>query len=293
VDASRWITLLNVTALLSIMLSMGLQVKWQAVMTSTRPVLMVVLGLFANYVLVPAVTLGLLYMFQAEPMVSAGFFILAVCPGAPIGPPVTGIAGGNVPWSIGMMTILAASSVFLSPALLSLLLAWAAPASNLRIDYLAILRILLVAQMAPLAVGLFIHHWVPKLTQWIARPIGVLANVLLLALVGLIVLTQYETLADIRLRGLIGMGLLLLASLAIGWLSGGTDIAIRKALAVTTAARNVAVGLVIATSNFAGTPAVTAVVAYSLVSILGALGFGFLSGKVAAKELLTTPAALQ
>ena len=41
---------------------------------------------------------------------------------------------------------------------------------------------------------------------------------------------------------------------------------------MTTATRNVAVGLVIAASNFAGTPAVTAVVAYGLVSILGALG---------------------
>lgn len=76
-DASSWIALLNLTALVTIMLSMGLQVKWQAVMTSTRPVLLVVFGLFANYVLVPAVTLGLLYVFQAEPMVSAGFFIRA------------------------------------------------------------------------------------------------------------------------------------------------------------------------------------------------------------------------
>jgi BASS family bile acid:Na+ symporter len=270
------ITLVNVTALVAIMLSMGLQVKWQAVRASTRPVLLVVLGLLANYVLVPAVTLGLLPLFQADPMVPAGFFILAVCPGAPIGPPVTGIARGNVPWAIGMMTILAGSSVFLSPALLSVLLAWTAPASDLRIDYFALLRTLLVAQMFPLVVGLSIHHWAERLTQWIARPIGVLANILLLVLVGLIVATQYETLAAIRLRGWTGMNFLLLASLVIGWLCGGPDVAIRKALAVTTAARNAAVGLVIVTSNFAGTPAVTAVVAYSLVSILGALGFGVL-----------------
>lgn len=290
-DTASLISLVNVTALVTIMLSMGLQVKWQAVMASTRPVLLVALGLFANYVLVPAVTLGLLYLFQANPMVSAGFFILAVCPGAPIGPPVTGIAKGNVPWAIGMMTILAGSSVFLSPALLSVLLAWTAPASDLRIDYLAILRTLLVAQMLPLVVGLSIHHWAPKLTQWIAKPLSALANVLLLVLVGLIVATQYEMLAAIRLRGWTGMILLLLATLAIGWLCGGPDVAIRKALAVTTAARNAAVGLVIVTSNFAGTPAVTAVVAYALVSILGALGFGILLGKVAAHKMSIAPAA--
>ena len=52
-------------------------------------------------------------------------------------------------------------------------------------------------------------------------------------------------------------------------LNSGADVAIRKALAVTTTGRNAAVGLAIVTSNFAGTPAVTAVVAYALVSILG------------------------
>jgi BASS family bile acid:Na+ symporter len=55
-------------------------------------------------------------------------------------------------------------------------------------------------------------------------------------------------------------------------------------MAVTTATRNAAVGLVIATSNFAGTPAVTAIVAYALISTLGALGSALLVGKFAAPQ---------
>jgi BASS family bile acid:Na+ symporter len=81
------------------------------------------------------------------------------------------------------------------------------------------------------------------------------------------------------------MSLLLLASLGIGWFCGGVDFATRSAMAVTTTTRNAAVGLVIATSNFAGTPAVTAVVAYALISTLGALGFALVFGKVAAPEI--------
>ena len=75
------------------------------------------------------------------------------------------------------------------------------------------------------------------------------------------------------------MSLLFLASLALGWICGGKDIGIRKALAVTTACRNAAVGLAIVNSNFAGTPAVTAVVAYALVSIVGTLGCAVLLGQ--------------
>jgi predicted Na+-dependent transporter len=77
-------------------------------MASTRPLERVLLGLLANYVLVRVITLGLLYLFQANPMASVGFFVLAGSPCAPIGPPATTIAGGNVPLAIGMMVILAA-----------------------------------------------------------------------------------------------------------------------------------------------------------------------------------------
>ena len=149
---------------------------------------------------------------------------------------------------------------------------------------MGIVRTLLITQMLPLASGLGIRHGAPGLTQRIAKPVGLLANVLLLALVGLILAAQYETLAAIRPRGWTGMSLLLLASLGIGWFCGGLDLATRKAMAVTTATRNVAVGLVIVTSKFADTPAVTAVVAYGLISTLGALGFALLLGRFAAME---------
>lgn len=80
-DTAALVTLLNVTALVTIMLAMGLQVKFEAVTASVRPVHRVALGLAANYALVPAVTVGLLLLFQTAPLVSAGFLILAVCPG--------------------------------------------------------------------------------------------------------------------------------------------------------------------------------------------------------------------
>ena len=86
----------------------------------------------------------------------------------------------------------------------------------------------------------------------IDKPVGLLANLLLIVGVGLILATQYQTLCAIRLQGWTGMLLLLLASLAIGWLGGGPTPSTRKALALTTVIRNAAVGLVIASTNFAG-----------------------------------------
>jgi BASS family bile acid:Na+ symporter len=218
----------------------------------------------------------LLHAFGAPPLVSAGFLILAVCPGAPMGPSFTAIAKGDVSLATGLMVILAGLSAVLAPVLLTFLLGWLAPESDLHIDYLAIAMTLLITQILPLGIGLAVHQYAPGLAARLVKPITLLANLLLLAVVGLILATQYETLAALRLRGWLGMLLLLIASLGIGWLSGLPGQASRRALAITTGVRNAAVGLVIVTANFPDTPAVTAVVAYALFSIFGTLGCAFL-----------------
>lgn len=277
---------LNVIALIAMMLSIGLKVTFKDVIASARDLRLAIMGIVANFVLVPIVTVALLYGFGASPLVAAGFLILAVCPGAPMGPPFTEIARGNVAYATGAMVILAGLSALLAPLLLMLFLGWLSADSDLHIDAFHIVKILLFTQMLPLAVGLAIHEWAPRLAAWFARPITLLANVLLLAVVALILATQFPTLAALRLRGWFGMALLLAASLGIGWLCGGASPANRRALIVTTGLRNAAVALVIVSANFAGTPAVTAVVAYALVSIFGTLAWAILCSRYARSQPL-------
>jgi BASS family bile acid:Na+ symporter len=51
-------------------------------------------------------------------------------------------------------------------------------------------------------------------------------------------------------------------------------------MVMTTAVRDAAVGLEIATGNFAETPAITAVVAYGLISTIGALGLAWVLAEI-------------
>ncbi len=250
------------------MLSMGLKVRIEDVAASIRNPRLVVAGILANYVLVPAVTIALLYLFGADVMVSVGFLILAVCPGAPVGPPFTATAKGDTTYATGQTVMLAGLSALLSPVLLGVLLPRLLPAGELHIDFATIVGTLLVSQMLPLGIGLGIHHFTPKLAGKFANPLGLIANVLLVGAVVLMLVSEYESLAEIRPLAWIGMLLLVSASLSIGWFCGGPSRATRKALAVTTASRNAAVALVIVSGNFAETAAVTATIAFALVSIL-------------------------
>ncbi|MDH5237638.1 MAG: bile acid:sodium symporter [Acidimicrobiia bacterium] len=268
------------SALVAMMLSMGFRSGPADVLASIRDLRGATAGLAANFVLVPAATMGLLYAFDAVPVVSAGFLILAVCPGAPVGPPFAAVARGDVPYASGQMVILASVSAVVSPALLGLLLARLLPAGGLQVDFLAIVRILAISQILPLCTGLVVSQLAPGVARRLAGPVGLAASLLLLVVIALVLVGQFELLRLIGFGSWTGMFLLMASCLAIGWLCGGPGLARRKALAVTTASRNAAVALVIVSGSFAGTAAVTAVVAYALASILTTFGCALLFARM-------------
>src|SRR5262245_3147895 len=241
----RLINVLVTIALIEMMVSIGLRVRFAEIVEIARNRPLVARALAANYLLVPAVAVGLLVLFDADPMVAAGFLILAVCPGAPFGPPLAGVARGNVPLAVGMMVILAGSSAIVSPLLLQALLPWVSGGGAARIDLVGLLTALLVTQLLPLLAGLLVKRWGSQLADRLLGPFELVGKVLSLGVAGLILASQFHMLMEIRIRGFVGMLLLLAATLAIGWLAGGVDNHDRRTMALTTALRNVGLGLVI------------------------------------------------
>jgi len=267
----RLINVLVTITLIEMMVLIGLQVAFAELVHTVGNWRLVARAAIANYLLVPAVAIALLMVLNAAPMVAAGFLVLAVCPGAPFGPPFAGIARADVPAAVGLMVILAGSSAIISPALLTVLLPWLSGGEAPRVDVVRMLSALLVTQLLPLLLGLLVKHWSPKLTEKLLGPLELLSKLLNLSAVGLILATQFQMLAEIRMSGFAGMLALLAASLVIGWLAGGPANDERRTMALTTSLRNVGVGLVIVTGNFADTPAVSAALAYGIVEVLGSL----------------------
>ena len=175
----------------------------------------------ANYLLVPGAAVVLLILFDASPSVAAGFLILAVCPGAPFGPPFAAIAKANVPMAVGLMVILAGSSAILSPVLLHLLLPWVSGGVAPSIDVFGMVSSLLITQLLPLCLGLFVRHWRPELADRLLGQLELVTKILSLITAGLILSTQWHMLTEIRLRGFAGMLILLVVCLANRLADGG------------------------------------------------------------------------
>jgi BASS family bile acid:Na+ symporter len=177
------------------------------------------------------------------------------------------------------MTVLAVTSAVIAPAALYLLLPWIAGDGQLQIDVFRMMSTLILVQLLPLGAGLGVRHFRPGMADRTLGPALKLGKMLNVAAIVLVVAANYNLLMEVRLKGLIGMLLLLMVSLAAGWLLGGRGVESRKTLALTTSLRNVGVGLVIATGAFGGTPAVTAVLAYGLIGVLGSLLIAWLWGR--------------
>ena len=117
-----------------------------------------------------------------------------------------------------------------------------------------IAKSLIVTMLIPLLIGMLIKshspdvadHWAPVMNKISSL------SVLILLVVGL-GLNISNILSFIGTLGIGAMVLLILGALVIGMLFGGRDPGVRSAMALSTANRNGAAALLVATQNFSGT----------------------------------------
>jgi bile acid:Na+ symporter, BASS family len=280
----RFINGLATLTLFEMMLTIGLGVKLAEVLDVARDWRIVARAALANYVIVPLAAVSLLLLFRAAPLVAAGFLVAAVCPGAPYGPPFTGIAKGNVALSVGLMMILAGSSAVAAPLLLRLLLPVTSGDHPVQVDAVKLIATLLGVQLLPLFAGLFLRHRGPAVADRLEKPARRLSLVLNVAVLGAILAVQFDMLMSIPTKAFVGMSALVLAAFATGWLLGGPARDDRTAMAMAASVRNVAVSLVIAMGSFPGTPAVAAATAFALFQtiLMGLIALGW--GRLARRQ---------
>lgn len=264
----RFINFFAIITLFQLMVTVGLGAKPAEVLALAHNWRIVTRAFLASYILVPAAAVGLLLWFNPPSMVAAGILVAVICPGAAYGPPMTSTARGNVNLSIGLMVLLAGFSAIIVPLFLKALLPVLAADPRMRIGAAKMIWMLVFSQFAPLFIGLVIRQRFPALANRMAGPSIGLSKLMNIALVGLILVVQFGSLVAIRISAYLGMVALIGFAFLTGWLLGGPQIEDRKTFALTTSVRNVGVALVILSTAFPGTPAVTSATTYMVVQTI-------------------------
>lgn len=147
------------------------------------------IGLFAQFLLLPALTCLATWALAIDPQLALGMLLVAACPGGSFSNIMTWMARGNVAVSVSMTAISSLAAGVLTPLNFALY-AWLNPntrplLSEIAVDPLGLLLMVLLVLGVPLLLGMIIGRRFPLLTLRVEKPLRIFALLVMLAFVGL------------------------------------------------------------------------------------------------------------
>ncbi len=237
----------------TLMLTIGVNQSLEKLTSLWRQREVLLRALLAVLVLVPAVVMALLLVFDLSPEVATGLALLAAAPGAPLTTKRSQMAGADFDYITSLQLTLALLAIVVTPLILGVFYV----VSELTIEHVSPLQVawqIATVTLLPVVVGLALQHFAPKLVAIIAKPLNILANVLfiLLVIALIVVLAIAPELRASLLLGWPAIAAILIiavAAVTIGHLLGGPRNEQRAGLAIASLARNIGLALYIAGVN--------------------------------------------
>lgn len=122
VPLSKAATVAMLSFVVSSMLAMGAGLTLVQIVEPLRNARLVLLALFANFVLTPLGAFALAKLLWLDEPLGVGLLVLGCAAGAPFLPKLAEIAKGNLAFAIGVMVLLMVTTVAYVPFILPLLL---------------------------------------------------------------------------------------------------------------------------------------------------------------------------
>lgn len=247
----------------SSMLAVGLGLTVGQIIAPLRSARLVALSLLANFVIMPAVALGLARLLRLDEPFGVGLLLLGVAAGAPFLPKLAQAAKGNIAFSVGLMVLLMVVTVGYLPLVLPLLL------PGVSIDSWKIARSLIFLMLLPLAAALTVKAKLPAIAARanpLLHKISSLSLVLLMLL--LIVVNFSDVISVFGTRSILASVLFNVVGFGVGWLFGGPAADTRSVLGLGTAQRNIAAAIVVGSQSFKDPNVVVMIIVVAIVGLL-------------------------
>ena len=264
-----FLTLFVKITIFSLMLATGINLSFEKMLSLWRKPALLFRAFLAVVVLVPAVVIVLLKLFNLSSDVMIGLALLAASVGAPLTTKRSQMAGARFRYSASLQLTLALLTVVITPLILTIfaILFHGIPD---KIKILEVAHQVTVVQFLPVTIGLLLQKFGTKYAEMIARPLTVISNSLFLVLIVVASIIGLPLLLKVWGLPLIVIAILVIVSLAIGHFLGGPDDDKRSVLAIACIARNVGLALFIAVLNDMQEKVFPTLVAYLMIgSCLG------------------------
>ena len=223
-------------------------------------------GLFSVLVAVPAVAWLVARAFDLPRAAEIGIMLMAISPGAPVALRRSLGAGGHRSFAPALQIAVAALAVVSMPLSVAAFNEYYAGRAEVSPEPLA--RQVFIAQLLPLSLGMLARHFFATQAERAEPKLRRVGGTLLVVLLILALIDIWEVVLGAGLRVTLAIVTVTVLALAVGHLIGGPEPATRTATAISSAARNPGLALLVATLNRAP-PAITAtVLAYLVIAAL-------------------------
>jgi BASS family bile acid:Na+ symporter len=230
-----------------------------------RPALLLK-GLFSVLVAVPALALVLTRAFDLPRAAEVGIVLMAISPGAPVALRRSLGAGGHRSFAPALQIAVALLAALSMPLSIALLNEYYGAQAVVSPQHLA--RQVFFAQLLPLALGMAMSRLLPNAARWVEPRLRRIGSALLVLLLVFVLIDIWQVVIGAGLRVALAIVLLTSLAVAVGHLLGGPEPATRTATAISSAARNPGLAMLVVTLNGAPPAITAAVLAYFVVAAL-------------------------
>lgn len=245
-----WIVLPILTLL---MFSLGLALRFEDFAILFRRPWPIAVALFGQLVLLPAIALGLAYLFRLPPVFFIGLVLIACCPGGSSSNVFSKLAGGDVALSVTLTALSSVITLFTIPFIMDWATHLVGESVGITLPVGNLIKQNLLLMLLPVLLGIGIHYAWPKAAEKIDKVLTKLAFPLLLVLITVFYIQHHRTILDNI--GVLGLCVTVLILVAIGCSSllsrvVRSDSRQRRTVVIEVGMQNAAQAIAIASSPF-------------------------------------------
>lgn len=237
-----------------IMFGMGLTLKTEDFREVARRPLRVLIGVLAQFLIMPGLAWLLCQVLRLPPEVAVGVILVGCCPGGTASNVMTWFARGDLALSVAITAVTTLLAPLVTPALI-----WLLASAWLPVQFGALFMSILQVVLLPIALGLIAQRLLGVRVRHLVEVLPLVSVVSIVVIVAAVVAASQAKIAE---SGLLIMAVVVLHNglgLALGYLAGkvfGLPLAQRKTLAIEVGMQNSSLGAALASAHFSPLAAV-------------------------------------
>ena len=188
-----WIVLPILTLL---MFDLGLTLRLEDFSKVVRNPWPIAVALIGQLVLLPAIALGLAYLFHLPPVFFIGLVLIACCPGGSSSNVFSKLAGGDVALSVTLTALSSVITLFTIPFIMSWATLLVGESVGITLPVGNLIKQNLVLMLLPVLLGLGMHYAWPNAAEKTDKVLGKLAFPLLLVLITVFYIQHHRTILE-------------------------------------------------------------------------------------------------